>query len=172
MLNLPRGPRPSLAARHRHQHARPFGNVLGREIRRKRDARAGREDDSVRLNFTEHPGEDCGSAHAQPVLRGSADLSTCHRPAHATWKRNVRPPSSPTSCSGSFGQMVASQPSHSLCAVPWPTPDVLRGATFATLGRCRTRACLGCAVPLGPCGMVLSPRRERRLRRSSSGRIR
>jgi hypothetical protein len=67
----------------------------------------------VRLDFTEHAGEDCGSAHAHPV-RGSADLSTCHRPAHATWKRNVRPSSSSTSCSGSFGQMVASQPSHSL----------------------------------------------------------
>jgi len=103
-------------------------------------ARAGREDDGVRLDFTEHAGEDCGSAHAHPVLRGSADLSTCHRPAHATWKRNVRPPSSPTSCSGSFGQMVASQPSHSLCPVPWPTPDVFGLSSLSGLAGQRGRA--------------------------------
>src|SRR5216684_3763908 len=69
------------------------------------------------------------------TYRGSADLSTCHRLAHATWKRNVRPSSSSTSCSASLGQMVTSQPYQSLSLI-----------------RCAA----------GSIGVVLSTRRARR----------
>jgi len=63
MLNLLRDPLPSLGARHSHQHARPYGNVLGREVMRERDARAGCEDEGVRFDFAEHAGEDSSVSH-------------------------------------------------------------------------------------------------------------
>src|SRR6266446_11007125 len=74
------------------------------------------------------------ASHLRGVVhaRGRAALSTCHRLAHATWKRNLRPLFSSTSCSPSLGQMVASQPSHNLCPVTW-LPRVLTGATLGRM---------------------------------------
>jgi len=46
--------------------------------------RAGREDDGLRLDFAQATGEDRGVVHT----RGSADLSTCHRLAHASGSRS------------------------------------------------------------------------------------
>src|SRR6266446_7611767 len=154
MLNLPRGPLPPFAASHRHEDARPDGYALGGEGRRDRDARAGREDNGLWWTSRRQPGEDRGVIHA----RGRADLSTCHRLAHATWKRNVRPPSSSTSCSASSGQMVTSQPSHSLCPVPWP-PRVLSGLTLGRMPY-QSLSLIRCAA--GSIRVVLSTRRARR----------
>src|SRR6266851_538089 len=91
------------------------------------------------------------------TYRASADLSTCHRPRtqreSARSDHHVARPPAP-----SLGHMVTSQPSQSLCPVPWP-PRVLSGLTLGRMPY-QSLSLIRCAA--GSIGVVLSTRRARR----------